>query len=72
MVDVWNQGEGVCRLSRLPRELLDIVLKHVDWTFSRAEAEVFRAELMEERTQFVDESNGTDGFFGHSFNMCEH
>ncbi|KZV96699.1 hypothetical protein EXIGLDRAFT_642899 [Exidia glandulosa HHB12029] len=41
-------------------------------TMSREQAMKWREELMDERTAYVEESNGGKGFFATSFNMCEH
>ena len=54
-------------LSRLPTELIDIISCGNDGTMSRAEAEAYRLELMNERTVFVEASDSS--YFGQEFNM---
>ena len=54
-------------LSRLPTELIDIISCGNDGTMSRAEAEAYRLELMDERTVFVEASDSN--YFGQEFNM---
>ena len=54
-------------LSKLPTELIDIISGGNDGAMSRAEAEKYRLDLMEERTVFVEESN--TNYFGQEFNM---
>jgi len=44
----------------------------VSSTMTREEAFEYRLQLMKERTQYVANSNAEDGFFGTTFNMCEH
>lgn len=53
-------------LARLPLELLDHVVNLAGY-ITREEAEKYRAELMEERTVFVDTVD--NGHFGLEFNM---
>ena len=55
------------RLGRLPTELIDIISGGNDGTMSRAEAEAYRLELMDERTAFVEASDSN--YFGQEFNM---
>ena len=54
-------------LGKLPTELIDIISGGNDGTMSRAEAEAYRLELMEERTAFVEASDSN--YFGQEFNM---
>ena len=54
-------------LGRLPTELIDIISGGNDGTMSRAEAEEYRLELMDERTVFIQESDSN--YFGQEFNM---
>ena len=54
-------------LGRLPIELIEIISSGNDGTISRAEAEAYRLELMDERTVFVEESDSN--YFGQEFNM---
>ena len=54
-------------LGRLPAELIDIISGGNDGTMSRAEAEAYRLELMDERTAFVEASDSN--YFGQEFNM---
>jgi len=39
---------------------------------SREDAEEARERLMKERTQYVKSANRPNGYFGATFNMCEH
>ena len=54
-------------LGKLPTELIDMISGGNDGTMSRAEAEAYRLELMDERTVFVEESDSN--YFGQEFNM---
>ena len=54
-------------LGRLPTELIDMISGGNDGTMSRAEAEAYRLELMDERTVFVESSDSN--YFGQEFNM---
>lgn len=54
-------------MGKLPTELIDIISGGNDGTMSRAEAEAYRLELMDERTVFVETSD--DNYFGQEFNM---
>jgi hypothetical protein len=54
-------------LGRLPTELIDMISGGNDRLISRAEAEAYRLELMDERTVFVEESDSN--YFGQEFNM---
>ncbi|KIY45725.1 hypothetical protein FISHEDRAFT_48822, partial [Fistulina hepatica ATCC 64428] len=58
------------RLGRLPPELRDMILNHTDGLMTREDAEKYRAELIEERSQFVATYN--DEIVQLEFNMCEH
>lgn len=60
------------RLSKLPPELLQLVVDADEHTMTRAEAFAYREELMDERTMFVASNNASDGYFGMTYNMCEH
>jgi hypothetical protein len=53
-------------LGRLPPELINIISDENDGTMSRAEAEAYKLELMDERTTFAEESDST--YFGQKFN----
>ncbi|KAJ7116512.1 hypothetical protein C8R44DRAFT_210335 [Mycena epipterygia] len=64
-----SQGPS-SRPSLLPVELLDYVARLVPGVKSRAEAEVIRDELMQERSIMIDSVNTE--FFAREFNMCEH
>ena len=59
--------DGSSWLNRLPAELIDIIAGGNDGTMSRAEAEAYRLELMDERTVFVKASDSN--YFGQEFNM---
>jgi len=59
--------DGSSWLSKLPTELIDIISGGNDGAMSRAEAEEYRLDLMDERTVFVEESNSS--YFGQEFNM---
>jgi hypothetical protein len=50
------------RLVRLPIELIEFISRGNDGTMSRAEAEPYRLDIMEERTAFVRASDS--GYFG--------
>jgi len=52
---------------KLPAELIDMISGGNDGTMSRAEAEAYRLELMDERTVFVEASDSN--YFGQEFNM---
>ncbi|KAF9643994.1 hypothetical protein BDM02DRAFT_3122643, partial [Thelephora ganbajun] len=54
-------------LGRLPTELIDMISGGNDRTMTRAEAEAYRLELMDERTVFVEASDSNH--FGQEFNM---
>ena len=54
-------------LGKLPTELIDIVSSGNDGAMSRAEVEVYRLELMDERSVFVEENDSH--YFGQEFNM---
>lgn len=58
------------RLAVLPRELFRMIADFDTHTMTLAEARAYREELMDERTQFVRDND--EGFFGDTFNMCEH
>jgi len=55
------------RLGRLPTELIDMISGGNDGTMSRAEAEAYGLELVDERTVFVEASG--PNYFGQEFNM---
>ena len=59
-------------LSRIPHELIDLIISKLSSTMTHDEALAYRLELMEERTHYVLDSNAGGGFFGRKFNMCEH
>ncbi|KZV97526.1 hypothetical protein EXIGLDRAFT_730457 [Exidia glandulosa HHB12029] len=60
------------RVAKLPTELLQLIAKDTH-IMTRAEAFAYREELMDERTRFVDhQAEEGQGFFGATFNMCEH
>ena len=54
-------------LGKLPTELVDIISSGNDGPMTRAEAEAYRLELMDERTVFVEASDSN--YFGQEFNM---
>ncbi|KIY47901.1 hypothetical protein FISHEDRAFT_74239 [Fistulina hepatica ATCC 64428] len=58
------------RLGRLPPELRDMILDHTDGLMTREDAEEYRAELIEERSQFAKTYN--DEIVQCEFIMCEH
>ena len=60
-------ADGSSLLDRLPTELINIISGGNDGTMSRAEAEAYRLELMDERTVFVEASDSN--YFGQMFNM---
>jgi hypothetical protein len=60
-------ADGSSLLDRLPTELIDIISGGNDGTMSRAEAEAYRLELMDERTVFAEENDSN--YFGQEFNM---
>jgi len=51
---------------------MNLIISELSSTMTHDEALAYRLELMEERTQYVMDSNAEDGFFGVNFNMCEH
>ncbi|GJE99874.1 DUF4246 domain-containing protein [Phanerochaete sordida] len=57
-------------LGRLPLELLDLIVEQSDAVMTRAEAEAFRLELMDERRGMVQKND--EEIFAPTFNMCEH
>ncbi|KAJ7482202.1 hypothetical protein B0H11DRAFT_2173252 [Mycena galericulata] len=58
-------------VSRLPQELCDLVAAHFpDSLMTTSGAKSYCAELMTERTAFVQDQN--EEVFGSTFNMCEH
>jgi hypothetical protein len=66
---VANDKEGM--LSKLPREVSDMVVGHVDgFPLSMEEAKATREELMAERTAFSDHVN--DELESLTFSLCEH
>lgn len=65
--EVMITADNSSRLGKLPTELIDIISGGNDGTMSRAEAEAYRLELMDERTVFVETSD--DNYFGQGFNM---
>jgi len=54
-------------LGKLPTELIDMISGGNGGTMSRAEAEEYRLELMDERTVFVEASDSN--YFGQEFDM---
>ncbi|EIN12310.1 hypothetical protein PUNSTDRAFT_118210 [Punctularia strigosozonata HHB-11173 SS5] len=57
--------------SRLPAEIIDMILEYVySYAISSEDAVRIREELMNERTQFVEFVDGQR--FNHPFNLCEH
>lgn len=64
-----NPGEKTSRFSKMPVELLDMVIGSAGG-MTLAEAKKFREELMDERTAFVGTQN--EKYFATEFNMCEH
>lgn len=58
-------------LKKLPAELRDKVIDHVDeFPITLREAKEFRLDLMAERKGFVKQHGDT--FLGSKFNLCEH
>ena len=47
-------------LSKLPTELIDMISGGNDGAMSRAEAEAYRLELMDERDRFIEDSDSDD------------
>ncbi|CAE6506760.1 unnamed protein product [Rhizoctonia solani] len=56
--------------NKLSPEIIDHIDSMVEGTMSRAEAEAYRLQLMDERKAFVAKNNKS--FFMVPFNMCEH
>jgi len=56
--------------SRLPPELVNAIVDMTDGLMTRAEAEDYRLQLMNERG--VMAKNNTQEMFEISFSMCEH
>ena len=57
------QGAGVnSPFARLPVEILTMISEENDGTMTRSDAELYRGELMAERTVFVEEND--DAYFG--------
>lgn len=68
LLETLQSCEG--RVAKLPQELLELIVDAEETSMSRAEAFAYREQLMDERTRFVQ--NNTAGYFGTTFNMCEH
>ncbi|KAK7053815.1 hypothetical protein R3P38DRAFT_2852317 [Favolaschia claudopus] len=64
-----GQTDPQSLLSRPPPEVLNLVVENLDTVMTRAEAEQYRLELMQERTGFI--KNQADEY-SYVFNMCEH
>ncbi|KAK7026592.1 hypothetical protein R3P38DRAFT_2527659 [Favolaschia claudopus] len=64
-----GQTDPQSLLSRLPPEVLSLIVENLDTVVTRAEAEQYRLELMQERTGFI--KNQADEY-SYVFNMCEH
>ncbi|KAH7337292.1 hypothetical protein B0J17DRAFT_769440 [Rhizoctonia solani] len=56
--------------NKLSPEIIDHIDSMIEGTMTRAEAEAYRLELMDERKAFVTRNN--KAFFTVPFNMCEH
>ena len=65
--DESGQKKG---FSKLPMEMLDMIVEQADWLMTRKEAEAYRLELMEERKVMVKKND--EQMFAEQFNMCEH
>lgn len=57
-------------LAKLPLELMTMVNDELDWPIGREEAEKIREELMAERSQAVEDTNGF--LAQYDYNFCEH
>ncbi|KAJ7051810.1 hypothetical protein C8F01DRAFT_1262595 [Mycena amicta] len=58
------------RMSLLPVELIEAIARVVPGVQTRAEAEMVREELMQERSVMIEDVNKE--YFAREFNMCEH
>ena len=56
--------------TKLPAEILDMIVGHIPNMMSPEEARKYREELMDERTTFV--SSHDSSYFHADFNLCEH
>jgi len=65
--DTLLTADNLSRLGKLPTELIEMISGGNDGTMSRAEAEAYRLELMDERTVFVEASDSK--YFGQEFNL---
>ncbi|KAJ3373645.1 hypothetical protein GGF31_000489 [Allomyces arbusculus] len=71
IADVWAQDPTFPLTEKLPREVLDMVVEKLEVSTTREEAMALRLELMDERTDFV-EQNDVSVFGGAQFSLCEH
>jgi len=65
--DTMLTADNISRLGKLPTELIEMISGGNDGTMSRAEAEAYRLQLMDERTVFIEENHSN--YFGQEFNM---
>ncbi|KZV97530.1 hypothetical protein EXIGLDRAFT_670061 [Exidia glandulosa HHB12029] len=73
LVETLESCGGHNHMAKLPTELLQLIVEKDTHTMTRAEAFAYREELMDERTRFVkQQAEEGEGFFGTTFNMCEH
>ena len=61
---------GSSLFQRLPVEVFDRIVENMDGLMTEHEARLYREELMDERSAFVQEHDGAYGM--PEFNMCEH
>ncbi|KNE70967.1 hypothetical protein AMAG_15229 [Allomyces macrogynus ATCC 38327] len=71
IADAWAQDPTFPLTEQLPREVLDMVVDRLEVPMTRKEAMALRLELMDERTDFV-EDNDILVFGGAQFSLCEH
>ncbi|GAK64262.1 uncharacterized protein PAN0_004d2474 [Moesziomyces antarcticus] len=63
-----NPSAGSAIRSRLPAEIKESIMEHVDWFMGLDEAKALRLELMDERTKKEQASESQMG----TYNFCEH
>jgi hypothetical protein len=63
-----NPTAGSAIRSRLPAEIKESIMEHVDWFMDLDEAKALRLELMDERTKKEQASESQMG----TYNFCEH
>ncbi|KAJ3360692.1 hypothetical protein GGF32_008087 [Allomyces javanicus] len=71
IADAWAHDPTFPLTEKLPREVLDMVVERMEVSMTRKEAMALRLELMDERTDFV-EQNDVSVFGGAQFSLCEH